>query len=70
MLLPYDFMRKCPINHADMITISPEIMRGIPLFKGTWMPIQNLLDYLKDRASMDGFLTVSREQGTAFFRCG
>ena len=58
------------MNHADIMTISPEVMSGMPVFRGTRVPIQNLLDYLKAGESiddfLDGFPTVSREQAIAF----
>jgi uncharacterized protein (DUF433 family) len=66
------------MSHAEIVTISPEIMSGTPVFCGTRVPIQNLLDYLKAGDSMtsgrsetideflDGFPTVSREQVIAF----
>jgi uncharacterized protein (DUF433 family) len=58
------------MNHAEIVTISPEIMSGTPVFKGTRVPIQNLLDYLKAGDSiddfLDGFPTVSREQVIGF----
>jgi uncharacterized protein (DUF433 family) len=58
------------MSHAEIVTISPEIMSGTPVFCGTRVPIQNLLDYLKAGDSidefLDGFPTVSREQVIAF----
>jgi uncharacterized protein (DUF433 family) len=58
------------MTHAEIVTISPEIMSGTPVFCGTRVPIQNLLDYLKAGDSIDDFLegfpTVSREQVIAF----
>jgi uncharacterized protein (DUF433 family) len=63
-------MRKNPMSHDDIVTISPDIMSGTPVFCGTRVPIQNLLDYLKAGDSiddfLDGFPTVSREQVIAF----
>jgi uncharacterized protein (DUF433 family) len=57
------------MSHAEIVTISPEIMSGTPVFCGTRVPIQNLLDYLKAGDSiddfLDGFPTVSREQTIA-----
>ena len=42
------------------------IMSGTPVFKGTRVPFEALLDYLKAGSSLDDFLddfpTVSREQ--------
>lgn len=53
-----------------IITSSPEIMGGTPVFAGTRVPVQTLLDYLKAGESiddfLDGFPTVSREQVVAF----
>ena len=49
-----------------IISASPEIMGGTPVFAGTRVPVQTLLDYLKAGESiddfLDGFPTVSREQ--------
>ncbi len=49
-----------------VISISSDIMGGTPVFTGTRVPIQTLLDYLKAGESindfLDGFPTVTREQ--------
>jgi uncharacterized protein (DUF433 family) len=49
-----------------IISASPEIMGGTPVFTGTRVPVQTLLDYLKAGESiddfLDGFPTVTREQ--------
>jgi uncharacterized protein (DUF433 family) len=53
------------LNNSPIITISPEIMGGTPVFAGTRIPIQTLLDYLKAEESiddfLDGFPTVTRQ---------
>lgn len=53
-----------------LITKSPEILGGIPVFYGTRVPVQNLIDYLAGGDSLDDFLddfpTVSREQAVRF----
>ncbi len=53
-------------NNSPLISASPEIMGGTPVFAGTRVPVQTLLDYLKAGESIDDFLegfpTVSREQ--------
>jgi uncharacterized protein (DUF433 family) len=58
------------MSHAEIVTISPEIMNGTPVFCGTRVPIQNLLDYLKAGDSidefLDGFPTVTRAQVIGF----
>ena len=54
------------LQDFPMISVSPEIMGGTPVFAGTRVPIQTLLDYLKAGESiddfLDGFPTVTREQ--------
>lgn len=49
-----------------VITISPEIQSGVPVFSGTRVPIKNFFDYLKGGDTIDefleGFPSVSREQ--------
>lgn len=40
-----------------IITISPEIQSGEPVFSGTRVPVKNLFDYLKGGDSIDEFLT-------------
>jgi uncharacterized protein (DUF433 family) len=52
--------------NKDLIVSSPDIMSGTPVFAGTRVPIQTLIDYLKGGESIDDFLegfpTVKREQ--------
>ena len=51
------------------ITIDPEVMSGTPVFEGTRVPVDALLNNLADGVSLDEFLdnfpTVSREQAVA-----
>ena len=53
-----------------IVTSSPDVMSGIPVFWGTRVPVQNLIDYLEGGETiddfLDGFPTVSREQVVAF----
>jgi uncharacterized protein (DUF433 family) len=53
-----------------VISRNPDVMGGTPVFCGTRVPVQTLLDYLKAGDSIDGFLegfpSVSREQVIAF----
>jgi uncharacterized protein (DUF433 family) len=50
---------------ALAITRNPDIMHGVPVFRGTRVPIQTLFDYLEGGDTLedflDGFPTVSRE---------
>ena len=54
----------------QIVTTSPEIMGGTPVFAGTRVPVQTLLDYLENGDSidefLDGFPTVKRAQVIAF----
>lgn len=53
-----------------IISCSPDILGGTPVFAGTRVPVQTLLDYLEGGESIDefleGFPTVKREQVIAF----
>jgi len=53
-----------------VISRSPDVMGGAPVFPGTRVPVQTLLDYLEAGDSIDDFLagfpTVKREQVIAF----
>lgn len=53
----------------ELITIDTEILGGQPVFKGTRVPVESLLDHLEAGVSLDEFLddfpTVSKEQAIA-----
>jgi uncharacterized protein (DUF433 family) len=53
-----------------VVSSTPEIMGGTPVFHGTRVPVQTLLDYLEASETIDDFLegfpSVSREQVIAF----
>jgi uncharacterized protein (DUF433 family) len=53
-----------------IITSSPDVLSGTPVFRGTRVPVQALIDYLEGGETIDGFLvgfpTVKREQVVAF----
>lgn len=50
----------------QLITISPDIQSGVPVFAGTRVPVKNLFDYLRGGDSIDEFLndfpSVQKEQ--------
>lgn len=52
-----------------LITTSPKRLSGTPVFAGTRVPVQTLVDYLKEGDSLDDFLadfpSVSREHAIA-----
>jgi uncharacterized protein (DUF433 family) len=58
------------IMKEPIITSTADVMGGAPVFAGTRVPVQILMDYLKGGESVDDFLegfpTVSREQVIAF----
>jgi len=41
---------------GPIIVVDPEIMNGTPCFRGTRVPLQNLLDYVEGGQSLDEFL--------------
>ena len=53
-----------------VVSCNPEVMGGTPVFSGTRVPIQTLIDYLEAGESIDeflaGFPSVSREQVIQF----
>ena len=55
--------------HQRVIERSADVMNGLPVFAGTRVPVQTLIDYLEagDRVDdfLDDFPTVSREQALA-----
>ena len=57
------------IVHSD-----PEIMGGTPVFVGTRVPLQNLIDFLEGGESVEDFLeafpTVTRDQAIAVIEAG
>lgn len=58
-------MKRHQVYHSD-----PDILGGTPVFQGTRVPVQNLLDYLSAGRPLDDFLegfpSVSRDQAVAF----
>ena len=58
-------MKRKEVYHSD-----PEILGGTPVFTGTRVPVQTLLDYLEGGDTLDTFLDgfpgVSREQAVSF----
>ena len=53
----------------EIIVKDPDILGGTPVFRGTRVPFQALLDYLEGGETLDEFLddfpTVSREAAVA-----
>jgi uncharacterized protein (DUF433 family) len=55
---------------AEVVQVSGDVMSGVPVFRGTRVPVQTLLDHLEAGESLDTFLaefpTVRREQAIRF----
>ncbi len=53
-----------------VVTASPDVLSGTPVFAGTRVPVQTLLDYLEGGETIDDFLegfpTVKRDQVVDF----
>lgn len=57
---------------SDVLAVlhrDPEIQGGTPVFRGTRVPVRNLIDYLEGGEDLDAFLadfpSVTREQAVA-----
>ena len=54
---------------SSVVTTSPDVMGGTPVFVGTRVPIENLFDCLESGETLDAFLrqfpTVTPEQALA-----
>lgn len=50
----------------NVIHTSPEILSGMPVFRGTRVPIKNLFDYIESGDTIENFVsdfpTVKKEQ--------
>jgi len=68
-------VRRCPhqeitIGGEQIITIDAGIMSGTPVFTGTRVPVESLIDHIVAGDTLedflDGFPSVRREQAEAF----
>ena len=60
----------CGMDPKQIVHSDPEILGGTPVFVGTRVPVDALIDFLEGGASIEGFLEnypgVSREQVFSF----
>ena len=58
------------MTSPSLITSTPDVLGGTPVFRGTRVPVQTLIEYLEGGQTiddfLDGFPTVAREQIIAF----
>lgn len=63
-----------PEDLRGVVHSDPDIMGGTPVFVGTRVPLQNLIDCLEGGESVEEFLeafpTVTREQAIAVIEAG
>ncbi len=54
---------------SSVVHRNPNLQGGVPVFRGTRVPLRNLIDYLKGGEDLDTFLSdfpsVTREQAIA-----
>jgi uncharacterized protein (DUF433 family) len=57
------------LDPREILIKNPNILGGTPVFRGTRVPFQNLMDYLEGGETLDEFLddfpTVTRELAVA-----
>jgi len=56
MTAPASDTRRWPVTERDVISCDPDVVGGIPVFKGTRVPAAALFTYLMDGGSLDEFL--------------
>ncbi|HBB88640.1 MAG TPA: DUF433 domain-containing protein [Blastocatellia bacterium] len=58
---------------TDLITTDPEILGGVPVFKGSRVPVKTLFEYLENGYSLDEFLecfpSVTRNLAREVLEC-
>ncbi|MYE83529.1 MAG: DUF433 domain-containing protein [Gammaproteobacteria bacterium] len=57
----------------DAVWVDPGRMSGVPCFRGTRLPVQQLFDWIEDGVPLDEFLRdfqVDRRAATAVLRAG
>jgi uncharacterized protein (DUF433 family) len=58
------------MNLDQVVSRDPDVVSGALVFKGTRVPVQTLIDYLKAGETLDrfldGFPTVTRAQAEAY----
>lgn len=68
--MPHNPVGRSLVNMVSPISKSIDTLGGTPVFTGTRVPVQTLLDYLEAGESIDDFLegfpSVERKQVVAF----
>jgi uncharacterized protein (DUF433 family) len=62
------------VHSGEIIVRDPDLLGGTPVFRGTRVPFQALLDYLEGGQTLDEFLddfpTVSKDAAIAALELG
>jgi uncharacterized protein (DUF433 family) len=60
------------MHWEKIVTTDPKIMSGVPVFTGTRVPVESLIQHLSAGEPLEDFLEgfprVTREQATAFLQ--
>ena len=44
------------MSSTDLITVDPQILGGVPVFKGTRVPVKSLFEYLEKGYTVEKFV--------------
>lgn len=60
------------MDASDLITVDSDILGGVPVFKGTRVPVKTLFNYLEDDYTLEEFLecfpSVTREMAVEMLK--
>jgi uncharacterized protein (DUF433 family) len=66
---PHIRLEALMVNPGDVVVRDPQVLGGMPVFRGTRVPFKNLLDYLEGGHTLGEFLeefpSVTRETAIA-----
>jgi len=58
------------MNREQIISVDPEVMSGTPVFTGTRVPVESLIEHIKGGDTLEDFLEgfpgVTRDQAEGF----
>lgn len=61
------------MNSSELITVNPEILGGVPVFKGTRVPVRTLFEYIERGYSLEEFIecfpSVTKEMACRVLEC-
>lgn len=61
------------MNSSELITVNPKILGGVPVFKGTRVPVRTLFEYIERGYSLEEFVecfpSVTKEMACRVLEC-